>query len=241
VIGTTTWPLQGGLDPDVCELLLARTSRRVYHPGDLLGVDGVGPDRMFFVSSGCVAVRTTTRAGDAVTLAVLGPGSSFGEESLVDDHRPVSDGRRPFHVVALDRVEARVLRREDYLDLCLRAPAVERFLVQLLAARVRRLSEQVVDALHLSAEERVVRRLVELVAMYDEPARASGARGAPVVRPAEPVVVPLRQEDLASLAGLARPTTNRVLRQLAAQGLVTMRRGRTVVLDPAGLRRLTDA
>lgn len=69
-----------------------------------------------------------------------------------------------------------------------------------------------------------MKRLVDLAALYD------------VGRDA--IEIPLRQEDLASMAGITRPTANRVLRQLAATGLITVRRGQTTVLDQAGLRRL---
>ena len=50
-----------------------------------------------------------------------------------------------------------------------------------------------------------------------------------------PVLVPLTQTDLAELAGATRPTVNRVLRALAAQGFVQLSRGRIVVVDPTRL------
>ena len=81
-------------------------------------------------------------------------------------------------------------------------PEFSRVLVDVLAARVRRLSDHLVDALYASLEERVVRRLRDLCHIYGV---AEGQ-----------VVLPITQSDLAEMAGASRPATNRVLRQLAA-------------------------
>jgi CRP-like cAMP-binding protein len=78
--------------------------------------------------------------------------------------------------------------------------------------------------LYAPAERRVIRRLHDLVQRY--PTAPDGT-----------VSIPLTQEDLASLAGTTRPTTNRVLQELAAVGIVSLGRGRTDVIDPAGLAR----
>jgi CRP/FNR family transcriptional regulator, cyclic AMP receptor protein len=50
-------------------------------------------------------------------------------------------------------------------------------------------------------------------------------------------LVPLTQEDLASLAGTSRATVNRVLREEETRGNVKLGRGRTTVLDADELAR----
>ena len=72
------------------------------------------------------------------------------------------------------------------------------------------------EALYLPVEARVVRRLADLALVY-----ASGE---------STVDVPLRQEELASLAGSTRSTTNRVLQQLVDDNVVALARGR--IVDP---------
>ena len=47
----------------------------------------------------------------------------------------------------------------------------------------------------------------------------------------------LTQEELGSLVGLSRQTVNRVLRQLAARGIVSLELGRVVIVDDAALNR----
>ena len=210
--------LDGLSDPDR-DLVLSRMSRRTYSVGEMLILDGDVGDSMHIIEQGKVAVRKSTVRGEVVTLTILGPGASFGEQALLS-----TAARRTAHIVALEPVVTRVMYRSDFEALRRRHPTVERFLVDALAEQVRRLSGQVVDALYLHADQRVVKRLVDLASLYD------------VGRTA--IEIPLRQEDLASMAGITRPTANRVLRQLAATGVITVRRGRTTVLDQAGLRRL---
>ncbi len=93
-------------------------------------------------------------------------------------------------------------------------------LVEVLAAQVRRLSTHLVEALYLPVEVRMVRRFAELAMLYGD---------------SRPIEIPLRQDDLASMAGTTRPTANRILRQLQDDGIVALRRGTLHVLDAVSL------
>ena len=109
--------------------------------------------------------------------------------------------------------EFRRLRREH--------PGVDQLLIEFLANEVRMLNERLLEALYVPADRRVLRRLVELAALY-----GSGAGE---------VVIPLTQEELAGLAGTSRATVNQVLRGLEGKGAVELQRGKTIVTDPAAL------
>ena len=84
------------------------------------------------------------------------------------------------------------------------------------AAEVRRLSQRLAEALYDNADKRVIRRLLDLDDIYNG-------------------VIPLTQDDLATMAGTTRPTANRVLQGLVGAGLVALSRGRFQVLDRAEL------
>ena len=210
--------LLSGLGEAERRSVLARMRRRSYRKGDTLFHEGDPGDTLHFVEKGKVAIRVATPAGDEAIVAVLGRGESFGEQALLDEA-----SIRSASAVALEAVETRTLRRPDFDELRRTDPSVERLLVDLLAAQVRRLSAQLLDALYMPVETRVARRLVELADVY-----RTGAALAEV---------PLRQEDLASLAGTTRPTTNRVLRQLVDDGVIALSRGRIVVLDVDALTK----
>jgi CRP/FNR family transcriptional regulator, cyclic AMP receptor protein len=209
--------LLGGLSEDERRMVMAKMIRRAFKKGDTLFFEGDPGDSLHMLVKGRVAVRTATPQGDVVTLTVLGPGSSFGEQALL-----TVASRRTASVVALEAVETRMLQRGDFDELRRRQPSVERLLVELLAEQVRRLSGQVLDALYVPADQRVTRRIADLATLYD--------------LGVEPIDIPIRQEDLASMAGTTRPTANRVLRQLEDDGVLSLGRGRMVVHQLARLR-----
>lgn len=212
----TTAELFAGLAEEHRRLVLSRMPRRGFRKGDTLFHEGDLGDSLHVLDKGTVAVRTSTPLGDIVTLAVMGAGASFGEQALLSD-----DARRTASVVALEPVETRVLHRHDFEQLRKDHPSVERFLVDLLSAQVRRLSALVLEAMYLPADQRVVRRMHELAQLYD--------RGGPTVD------VSIRQEDLATMAGTTRQTTNQVLKSLEEAGVVVLGRGRVEVVDRAAL------
>jgi CRP/FNR family cyclic AMP-dependent transcriptional regulator len=210
--------LLGGLGEDERRMVIAKMIRRAFKKGDTLFFEGDPGDSLHVLLKGRVAVRIATPHGDVATLTVLGPGASFGEQALL-----TPESRRTASVVALEQVETRMLHRADFDELRRRQPSVERFLVDVLAEQVRRLSRQMLDALYVSADQRVVRRVADLATLYD-----IGD---------EPIDIPIRQEDLASMAGTTRPTANRVLKQLEDDGVLSLGRGRMAIHDQTVLRR----
>jgi CRP/FNR family transcriptional regulator, cyclic AMP receptor protein len=213
------WKLLEGIADDDRRAVLAATTRRKYRKGDTVFHAGDPGDSLHMIDRGRVAVRVSTPLGDVATVAVLGPGEFFGEQALV---RP--DNVRGASIVALEPLETLALHRRDFEQLRTASPGVERLLVQVLTEQVRTLTADLLDALYAPAERRVIRRLNDLVKRYP-----TGPDGT--------VCIPLTQEDLASMAGTTRPTTNRVLQELATSGIVILARGRTEVVDTDGLAR----
>lgn len=212
------WQALVGLTPEQQRLVMSTMARRSFRKGDTLVFEGDVGDSLHLIERGKVAIRTSTPMGEIVTLTVLGAGESFGEQALLAD-----DARRTASVVALEPVETRVLHRVDFERLRAQHPSVERFLVEVMSAQVRRLSTMVLEAMYLPADRRVVRRIGDLAEIY----RGS----APVVD------IPVRQEDLATMAGTTRQTANQVLKQLEDDGVVTLRRGGVAIVQLDELRR----
>ena len=197
--------------------LLATTHRRRFAAGEVIFHEGDPGNSVHLIESGHVAIRITTPLGDVAILTVLGPGSAFGELALLGD-----DERHSATAVAIGAVATRVLDRSEFEALRREHPQIERFLVALLAAQVRRLSELAVEAMFVPVDSRVLRRLLAVAEQFSE----TGG-----------TVIPLTQDDLASLAGTTRPTANRVLKRAEADGLVRLARGRIEILDHEHLER----
>jgi len=211
------WQLFSDLPPEEIRRVLTTARRRTFSRGEVVFHEGDPADSLHLVEKGRFAVRVTTALADTATLAIRGPGEAFGELALV------SDAPRSATVAALEPAETHSLYRREFDQLRRDHPHVDRMLVAVLAAEVRRMDELIVEAFYLSAEKRVRRRLRDLAAVY------GGGSG--------PITVPLTQEDLAGLAGTSRSTVNRVLREEELRGAVSLGRGKTTVLDLEMLTR----
>ena len=211
------WPLLASLPADDRRRLVAGLRRRAYSRDEVIFHQGDPADTLHLIAAGHVAVRVTLAGGEFVVLAILGPGEAVGEQALVGVPHP-----RGATVAALERCETLSLGRDQFERLRASYPGVNRFLVELLSARIDILNSQVLEALYVPAERRVLRRLADLCELY----KTDDQR----------IVIPVTQEMLASIAGTTRPTANQVLRRLVASEIVEVRRGQIVVLNREGLR-----
>ena len=211
--------LQSLPDADAKRLLEAGRVN-TYARRDVVVQEGEVADSFHIVLDGRIAVSVATPAGESAIVNILGPDSHFGEVSLLTRDDP----RRTATITALEPVRTLSIPAAVFHDLRERNPRLETLVTEILARRVDELSAQLVEAMYDSLERRVVRRLAALTVTYAGPGRE--------------VTIPLTQEELAQLAGGARPSVNQVLRRLTEDGLVRVSRGRIVVNDVPALRRL---
>jgi CRP-like cAMP-binding protein len=210
------WPLLAELSEEDRRRFLAIARRRRFAKGEVVFHAGDPGDSLHLVAKGRFAVWAGTRSGDTTMLSVLGTGDFFGELALVD-----AADRRAATVSALEPAETLSVGRQEFERLRAVHGSVDRVLVAVLAAQLRRMSDLVMEMLYVPAETRVLRRLLALAELW------GGARAG--------LVIPFTQEDLAGLAGTTRPTANRTLRQAELAGLLILRRGRIELVDPTSL------
>jgi CRP/FNR family cyclic AMP-dependent transcriptional regulator len=202
------------LEPEERDVVIAAARKRLFGPGDVVFHQGDPPDSLYLVTSGHLAVQVSTPDGDLALLNVLGPGTHFGELSLLRDQLRLP---RSATVLALDAVETLVITRSAFHQLCERHPPIERLVASLMAARIRHLSAELLRARYVGLERRLANSLLDLVAIYE--------------KTSTPAVIPLTQNHIADLVGGTRPPVNQALKRLAAAGVVELRRGQVVVLD----------
>lgn len=207
------WALLQALGEDERRGVIASARRRRFARREVLFHAGDPGEALHLIASGWVAVYVTTPVGSTAGFAVLGVGEAVGELALI------SPGERSATAIALEPTETLSLRRDQFEDLRRLHRGIDRLLVELLAARVRRLDQELVEAYFIRAETRVVRRLLALARRMPE---RDGRRA-----------VRLTQEDFAGLAGTSRATVNRALRELEQAGAIAQARGRVDVLDLA--------
>jgi len=212
------WPLLSDLAPEDVRQLLSIARRRTFDKGEVVFHRDDPAESLHLIVRGRFAARVSTQVGDSVLLDVLGPGQTFGELALL-----LPGERRSATVSALEDGETRSVYRDDFARLQQSHPGVKDVLLRLLAEQVRRTSDRIVEAHHVDADTRMRRRLCELAETY---ADGDGV-----------AVVPLTQDDLASMAGTSRATVNRVLREEEKRGAVALERGRVKVRDAESIQR----
>lgn len=150
-------------------------------------------------------------------MALAGPGEAIGEQSLLRQ-----GGRRTASAVALDRVETLYLTRPAFDELRGSHPEVDRFVIALLEARLQAVTDRLLAALYLPAQARVLHCIEDVLTTFGTD------------------IIPLTQDDIASMAGTTRPTTNRILQKIADGGVIRLRRGQITVVDRKALHPLQD-
>jgi CRP/FNR family cyclic AMP-dependent transcriptional regulator len=206
------WRLLAGVpEQEVRELLRIARRRHFSRNEVVFHRDDLG-DSLHLIQKGRFSVRVMTPLGDVATIAVRGRGESFGEMALIAEQ-----SRRSATVTALEDAETFAVYREEFEQLRRRHPDVDQILHRFLTGEVRRLNELLLEALYLPAEKRLLRRLVELAALYD------GGE--------DKITISLTQEAIAELAGVGRATVNQLLREEEKRGTIALERGRTRVLD----------
>jgi CRP-like cAMP-binding protein len=209
------WRLLAGMSPDEVREILAAARRRRFSKGEVVFHRHDPADSLHLISKGRFAIRVMTSLGETVTIAVRGPGETFGEMAIV------SRAERAATVAALEEAETFSVHHSDFDRLRHAHPAVTEATIEFLAEELRRQNARLLEALYEPVEKRVLRRLVELGETYRD-------------RDGE---IPLTQEILAEMAGTTRATLNQVLRSEQLRGTLELRRGRTIVLEPDEIAR----
>jgi CRP-like cAMP-binding protein len=200
------------------QLVLQAARRRRFARNEVVMHRGDPGDSVHLVSKGRFSVQVISPLGDIVTIALRGPGESFGEMALLGE-----DPRRSATVTALEEAETFSIYRDDFERLRQEHFEVTEALFRFLVNEVRILNERLLEAFYVPVRKRILRRLNELVPLY--PAAAADER---------PVIL-LTQESLAGLAGTSRATVNSVLRAEEKRGLIELGNRRIHVLDPESL------
>jgi CRP/FNR family transcriptional regulator, cyclic AMP receptor protein len=193
-------------------------SPRVYGCGQILLRQGETMDQILILLGGRVKVSLVDPDGNALLLAIRGPGEVLGEIALLDG------AARSATVTAIDPCEVRAVAAEPFLSL-LREMGLEGELVRCAVRRFRQSEEVRLELATMSASERVVRGLLRL-AVPGSPDTSS-------------IDIGLDQTEFGQAVGLSRGSVADKLAELRVEGLISTHRGRIIVNDLDRLRKLT--
>ena len=176
-------------------ILTPARARLVLGPAD-------GGPWVHLVDEGLVRPVAITPDGREFGLGLLGPGEAFLQSESPEAEAPPRIG---FYVEAVEDSRCLSIPRTELSAVALRDPALAGRLLGALAGRVADLSELSASLTLDSAGERLLRILRRLADRHGVPDGGT-------------VRLRLRQQDVASMAGVCRETVNAELRELAGQG-----------------------
>lgn len=199
--------------------LAMRVSRRHVPAGQRLFRAGDTGSAFFVIQDGDVTISMPSPTGQEITLALLGPGDSFGELALLDE-----EPRSATATVTRD-AQLLTLQRDDFLDVIQHEPAALTAFLSNLAGVVRNMNQRLADVATLNAQHRLARVFNDLL-----------ERDGRAVEDGILIDRPLSSADLGGLAGLHPVQVERLLRDLEYDSVVGRRDDLWVVFRPEVLQ-----
>jgi CRP-like cAMP-binding protein len=188
---------------------------------EVLFLAGDAGDGCYRVEKGLLKVAMISPAGGERILAILGQSAIVGELSMIDGLP------RSASVVAVRDSELRFVSRARFEDCAQQNPELHKYLVVLLAERLRETDEAIAAISFLPLKGRVAMTLLELAQHFGEDVGS----GRILIRQK------IGQADLAAMAGIARENVNRILNEWKRRNLVTRLSGYYCLENKAQLER----
>jgi CRP-like cAMP-binding protein len=214
--------LQGGhwfsaLPAALQDALLAAARVQRLDAGQRLFRRGDPPSGLYAVVEGAMRIGAVSEQGKEALLTLVEPPYWFGEISLFDGQPRTHDAFAEGACTLL------LVPQAALLALLERQPQYWRDFALLMSQKLRLAFIALEQMSLLPAAPRLARRLLMIAESYGEgePRR----------------VIHLAQEQLALMLAISRQTTNQILKELQAQGIVRLSYGEIEILDFARLRQ----
>lgn len=217
-------PLFAALGPAGLRRLLEGAVPKRFAAGKVVVHQGTASTHVFAIIRGQLRAVTRGEDGREATLGFMGAGEVFGEVSMLEGDL------RSATVIAVDDCEVLLVDRRDFLNSLESSPGLAVKVIEVLARRLRRLTERSADIEFLSIPARLAKKLLELASSHGV---SDGGRGTLLT-------LRLSQSELGELIGATRESVNKSLRQWVKAGWIQQSGGKLVILRLAELRAISE-
>jgi CRP/FNR family transcriptional regulator, cyclic AMP receptor protein len=194
-----------------------------YRPGATLCVEGEPATHIFVLLNGWVKILSVTENGHEIIVALRGDGDLVGETA------GEIAGRRSATMQALGAVEVLIVGYDRFSSFLDTHPEAARAYRRTIVRRLLSADTTLRQRTATTGAQRLAGLLLDLVARHGTPAGD-----------AIEMMLPLSQEELASLAGTSRATVTRALNNWRRRGLIITGQRRITLIDVPTLRKAAD-
>jgi CRP-like cAMP-binding protein len=222
----SSWPegtLLGKLDPQSLDELLKLGRKRSYPANSPLLRQGDAASHVVLLLHGMAKVTASPGNGTEPLLAVRFGGDLVGEMGALEERE------RSATVTACVDTVARWIEAAELKRFLSERPNVAIQISRMISERLRWANERRIDFAAHDSKARLVRVLVQIAETYGHYYRST-----------EPREVPLRQEDLATLAGAKLRVTQTILLELERQNVIQRGYRKVVITDSKRLRKVAE-
>jgi CRP/FNR family transcriptional regulator, cyclic AMP receptor protein len=184
---------------------------RSFQAGEVIGEPDERNRSLFLVASGRVQLYRTTRDGHRFVIATLGPGSMFGEESLLGGESLDT------YAVALEPCTIWTMPRQEAIEISSHEAMFGFGLIQAMGQRLVEAENRLEQMAYSTISGRLAALLLDL---------AEGDQHN---------VVHATHQELADMLGTWRETISKTLQDFRRRGLVASGRRQLTILDKEGL------
>ena len=211
------------LPQDVLDEMLALARVRTLTDGEFVYAKDDQPDGLYGVISGAARISNIGPDGREAVLAVLTPGSWFGEISLFDGLP------RSHDTIASGNTELLMIPRVGFQQILERRPELYSLFMKLLCRRIRISFAMLEDSALLPLSSRLAKRLLMHAHNYGQ---TDDEGGRPCVQ--------LSQESLGLMLNSSRQSINKLLKRLESLGWLQIQYGQILILDEERLTQLAS-
>ena len=194
---------------------------RDYQAGATLCNEGDPATHVFVLLAGWVKILATTTDGHKLVLALRGVGEIVGEVA------GETTGRRNATIQAISKVRALIVPHDRFGSFLDEYQGADHAYRHVVTHRWNDADATLRSRTGTSGAQRLARILLDLADRHGQ--KMEGAID---------LVLPLTQDELASLAGTSRATVTRALRNWRKRGFILTGHRRITIIDLPGLRRV---
>jgi CRP/FNR family cyclic AMP-dependent transcriptional regulator len=192
---------------------------RDYSAGATICLEGDPATHVFILLAGWVKILSTTSEGHENVIALRGDGDIVGEIA------GETTGRRNATIQAIDAVQTLIVRHDKFSSFLDDNPGADRAFRRVVTQKLNDADGMLRRRAVTTGGQRLAALLLDLAERYGE--EVDGGIY---------VVMPLTQDELASLAGSSRATVTRALSNWRKRGFIITGQRHHTIVDLPGLR-----